>query len=183
MALVILDTSIFCGAILSQRPDTACPRVVASWMRGEFTIAVTPEIEREYREVLARREFRDRPLSGTILQRLDAGTGVSRRSSPSLAALVRARDPNDQMYLDLGASCASSVVAIVSNDNDLLASPKGEVAVASPGFFLRALLPMAPPREVREESRGVGKVRRFAWAIVAIAVAAGAARLRGCGVP
>src|SRR5271155_1694740 len=129
MPVVIVNTNLLCGAILSNNPGAAPARVVQAWLSGSFELAVSPEIEAEYRDVLNREPFRGKERTNAILARLDRKDGCHMYPSPALRSLAPCRDPKDQKFFDLGASQAQTVIAIVSNDDDVLEhSPKREVA-------------------------------------------------------
>ena len=57
--LVVLDTSVFISAYLSNNFTTAPNRILTRWQRGDFLLIMTPQIVDELLLVLERKKVKD----------------------------------------------------------------------------------------------------------------------------
>jgi predicted nucleic acid-binding protein len=58
MLKVVLDTSVFVAAILSKNPNTAPNRILHKWQRGEFSLVISPQLQKELIIVLLRKKIK-----------------------------------------------------------------------------------------------------------------------------
>jgi len=113
--LVILDTSVLLSALLSSRG--APSQIIEAWEQSRLTLAVSPELLEELREVAQRPFFRER-LGPGRLERLVASLRDLALWFHQLPATTDAPDPEDKFLLGLAE--ASRADFLVSGDKGLL---------------------------------------------------------------
>ncbi len=136
MLKVVLDTSVFVAAILSKNPNTAPNRILHKWQRGEFSLVISPQLQKELIIVLLRKKIKSELIENliTIIETLAIQIeGVYE------ATTLDKIDPNDNMFL--AASYEAKADYLVSLDNDLLLLKFYHgTQIFTPSLFLQALL-------------------------------------------
>lgn len=135
MIKVILDTSVFVSAILTQTPDTAPNQILKQWQEGDFTLVISPQLQEELIIVLTRKRIKSELINNliTILETLAIQIeGVYE------ATTLNDIDPDDNMFL--AAAYEAKANYLVSLDNHLLSLKFYHgTQILTPNLFLRRL--------------------------------------------
>lgn len=136
MLKVVLDTSVFIAAVLSKNPKTAPNRILDKWQKGEFSLVISPQLQKELIIVLLRKKIKSELIENllTIIETLAIQIeGVYE------ATTLDKIDPNDNMFL---AACYEAKADyLVSLDNHLLLLKFYHgTQILTPSLFLQALL-------------------------------------------
>jgi putative PIN family toxin of toxin-antitoxin system len=136
MLKVVLDTSVFVAAVLSKNPNTAPNRILDKWQKGEFSLIISPQLQKELIIVLLRKKIKSELIENllTIIETLAIQIeGVYE------ATTLDKIDPNDNMFL--AASYEAKADYLVSLDNHLLLLKFYHgTQILTPSLFLQALL-------------------------------------------
>ncbi len=133
MPAVVLDTNVLVSAAI--RPYGPARKALRLAQR-RYELAFTRGTSAELREVLFRSEFDDRLSNRERARFLELVRDYSvfyrvREATPF------ARDPDDDVFLQLAVAC--NAVALVTGDHDLLVLGEfAGVPILSPSRFLRA---------------------------------------------
>jgi putative PIN family toxin of toxin-antitoxin system len=128
---VLVDTNVVVSAVIR---DGLPRRIVEEVVdRADWFWIVTVDIEKEYREVLARPKFQIPP---DVLQSLSAFIEmVTIRVKPVIPAPFP-RDPKDEIFI--GAALASDADYLITGDKDLLDIQRlSSTQILSPSQFAR----------------------------------------------
>lgn len=114
MIRVVLDTNVLVSAVLS--PGGPCAMLVRECLEGRLHLLLCAEIEAEYREVLQRPRFGQRPerVAGLVAA-LVAVAEV--HTVPLEPPRVRLPDPDDEVFAEL-AFLASADELVTGNLRD-----------------------------------------------------------------
>lgn len=133
--IVVLDTNVVVSGILV--PGGSPGKVVDLWVKGAFTVAVSPTLIREYLGVLLRPKFHGIGSPEERTKILEALLGLENTVTvlPKRPLNVVAEDPADNHVLE--CTEASGAECVVSGDRHLLALQRfGTAEILSPALFL-----------------------------------------------
>jgi len=132
--IAVADANLIVSAFTAASAESPARRAFGL-LRARFTLALSPAIEAEYREVLLRPKFRRYGATPETVSAFLDGLAAAAAWVEPVVRVAECRDPDDAIYLEV--ALAAGAVLIVSGDADLLAlHPWRGIAILSPGGLL-----------------------------------------------
>lgn len=113
--LVVLDTSIFISAYLSQNKQSSPSKILFRWEKGDFTLIITPLLLKELIVVLRRKKVKELSLI-TLIKNITEKAMI--KEGIYQTNYLDKIDPNDNMFLS--ACYEGKTNYLVSTDKHLL---------------------------------------------------------------
>ena len=136
--VAVIDTNVLVAGLLTNAPDSPVRRIVDGMLAGQFPFLLSPDLLKEYRQVLLRTRIQRLhgltvPAVDTVLAQITAN-GLWRES----ADVLPAPDPGDTHLWALLAAHKGAI--LVTGDHKLLANPPDFASVLAPRSFLNLLM-------------------------------------------
>ncbi len=136
--VAVIDTNVLVAGLLTNAPDSPVRRIVDGMLAGQFPFLLSPDLLKEYRQVLLRTRIQRLhgltvPEVDTVLAQITAN-GLWRES----ADVPPAPDPGDTHLWALLAAHKGGAI-LVTGDHKLLANPPDFASVLAPRSFLNLL--------------------------------------------
>jgi putative PIN family toxin of toxin-antitoxin system len=130
---VVLDTNVLVSGLLSDSGPPA--RILDLWIGGEVQLVTDTRIEREYRDVLARRTLGIPPEAAAhILDLLDYAEQVVALPLP-----VRLPDADDEPFLEVAVAAAADALVTGNVRHFAVRGTRWPVRVLTPREFIDQL--------------------------------------------